>query len=101
MERVYALGKNSGNNMMHVNTKEQFLSEMGFEPIMRRGTCDCIGRDCLCLIDPFATAGRHNVKIDNGESGEPAKSQQPKISGGITPRLVGISRSTTYAERRP
>jgi len=67
MKTVYVSGKND-NRLTHVDTRTQFLSEMGFEPIMRRGHCSCGRSDCLCLNDPFSTAEKHNVKLDTCSS---------------------------------
>ncbi|WP_175817896.1 hypothetical protein [Burkholderia diffusa] len=34
---------------------------------MRNGSCGCGGLDCLCLIDPFTTAEKNDVKLDIGD----------------------------------
>jgi len=51
-----------------VKNSGEFTEKMGFPPIMFRDATDCAcSRDCLCRIDPFATARSHNVKLDIGD----------------------------------
>lgn len=57
----------NGHNFTSVKNRAGFLAEMGFEPIVRKGSCGCSRLDCLCLIDPFATAEQHDVKLDIGD----------------------------------
>lgn len=57
----------NGHNVTSVKNRAEFLAEMGFEPIIRKGSCGCGRLDCLCLIDPFTTAEQHDVKLDIGD----------------------------------
>lgn len=51
-----------------VKNSQEFTDKMGFPPVMFSGVADCAcSSECLCQIDPFATARSHNVKLDIGD----------------------------------